>query len=294
MHLILTRTIIVTVLLQLAIFDRAISQVQPAKPMENVGQKSQKYSLGLRIGPTITKGHFPSNLADTVRNYHTNKPKLGFSVAGQLMFPLQKRYSCLIEVGYSRGGRKIKYNQNTWENDFTYNFLTTSLALRRSFEVQIKEGLVADWFINVGPNISYLLSGKGSIKTDNGGRSDFTLVFSDLDSTGWKNQRDGDFSKYYLNNVNRFFFGVDIGIGAYVPITNRQKLYTEVRLTLGQTFIGKKNSESDLNILNFSDPLSTNMKSINFSVVYTFDFDKKASKQGKSTLDKKRKPARRK
>jgi hypothetical protein len=306
------RLSIVTLLLQFSLINLAFAQVKPAKPMENAGQHSQKYTLGLRIGPSLTIGHLPKNLPDTILDSHSNKVKLGFTAVGQLTFPLQKSYSCLIELGYSRGGRKIEYNDKTWQNDFTYNYITASLALRRAFQFRLRESLYADWYLSVGPNISYMISGNGQIKTDNGGRSAFDLVFHNLSDSAWYEAAYNDIGKYHFNKANRFFFGVDIGVGAYAPITNRQKVYVELRTTLGQKFIRKRDTKATLGGIiggvtdpanpdlnqgvpgQFSDPLTTNMKTFTLSLIYTFDFDKRLSKQGKSTLDKKRKsPGRR-
>ena len=306
------RHLIVTLLLQLSIFYLATAQVRPAKSMENAGQHSQKYTLGLRIGPNLTIGHFPKTLPDTVLALHKNKVKFGFSAAMQVAFPLEKDYSCVIEMGYMRGGRKVEYNYQDdttwWRNNFTYNYITASLALRKAFKFRLKEGLYADWYLSLGPNVSYMINGKGKVEVNkNGARTPFDLVFHNLSDSGWYQAAYNDIGIYHFNKANRFFFGIDIGVGAYAPITRSQKVFAEARLTLGQTFIKKRDTKAvlggviggvtdpanpDLNQGapgQFSDPLTTNMKTFSLSLIYTFDFDKRLSKQGKSTLDKKRK-----
>jgi hypothetical protein len=293
--------------------------------MENVGQKSQKYTLGVRIGPSMTIGHFPKNLPDTVLKSHKNKAKFGFTAVGQLGFPLQKDYTCLIEAGYSRAGRKVEYNKGDWQNDFTYNYITTSLALRRAFQFKLKNGAYADWFLNVGPNIAYMAGAKGAIRVHVPKQGEpwntpakttvrpFDVEFHTLSDSGWYKKNYNEIGVYHFNNANRFFFGVDIGAGAFAPITARQRVYVELRLTLGQTFIRKRDTKAVLGGTlggitdpanpdpnpgvygQFSDPLTTNMKTIALTVAYTFNFDKKEAKKGKSTLDKSRKsPNRRK
>lgn len=324
MLFITTRSILVTICLQVTIFNLSFGQVKAAKSMENVGEKSQKYTLGIRLGPTATLGHFPKNLPDTILQSHQNKLKAGFIVVGQLTFPLDNGFICLMEGGYARGGRKVNYNigdSSHWQNDFNYNFLSTSLGLRKTFKIHIKEGLDINLFANIGPNISYLVNGKGGIKTyfktDEGKTllgitSPFSLVFHNLEDSIWNRERkeNSELDKYHFNHANRFFFGADLGVGGFIPITKRQKLHIELRLTLGQTFIKKRDTKAFLggviggannngptnpapNIGSFSDPLTTNMRTLNVSVGYTFDFDKKASKQGKSTMDKKRKNTKR-
>lgn len=289
--------------------------------MENAGQHSQKYSLGVRVGPSITVGHLPRNLPDTVLAAHSNKPKFGFTAVGQLSFPLEKDYSCLIELGYSRGGRKIEYNKenkyNRWVNDFTYNYITSSLGLRKAFKVTLKRGRTFDWYLSAGPNISYMLGGSGRVTIYSGPpntdpfppthhSTPFAIKFHNLSDSAWYQENFNELGVYHFNKANRFFFGVDIGLGGYFPFAKRQKVYAEFRTTLGQTFIRKRDTKATLGgVIGgvtdpakpdlrqggpgiFSDPLTTNMKTFTLSAIYTFDFDKKLSKQGKSTLDKKR------
>lgn len=281
--------------------------------MENAGQKSQKYTLGIKLGPTFSKGHFPKNLSDTILQTHTNRVKIGYSISGQLSFTMPNSYSCLIEAGYMKGGRKVDYNNNEWQNDFTYRYITSSLALRKTFKIQLKDGRVTHWFVNVGPNVAFLMSGKGELKTDNGGSTPFTLVFHNLSDSAWTKDRteNNELDKYHFNKANRFFFGADIGLGTYVKITNTQKVSIECRVTLGGTFIKKKDTKASIGGLiggnsnnnpqtptpdmgSFSDPLTTNINTLSVTLGYTFDFDTKESKFGKSTLDKKRKSTKRK
>ena len=306
----ITRAIVVTIFINLSIFNLVFCQVKPAKDLVNVGQQSQKYTLGLRIGGGFTLGHFPKNLPDTILKAHKNRPKTSFSIAGQLSFPLKHDFSCLIEAGYARGGRKVDYNSNEWQNDFTYNFISTSLALRKGFKIPLKGGRYTDVFFNVGPNISYLMGGKMILKTDNGGRTDAKLVYHNLSDSGWAKANYNDLDKYHFNNANRFFFGLDIGAGIFVPVTARQKVFVELRFTLGGTYIRKRKTAAVIggliggvtdpndpnpnpNIGSFSDPLTTNMRNLALNVAYTFDFDKKNKNKGKSTVKKSNQKRRR-
>jgi hypothetical protein len=312
MSLISTRRSLVTLLLQLAIFYCATAQTKE-RPQENVGQKSQKYSLGLRIGPTVTMGQLSKTLPDTILDTHKHKPKAGFTAMAQLIFPMQKKFSCLLEAGYSRSGRRLSYNEGDWENNFTYNFISSSMGLRKTFQFHLREGVYYDWFVSIGPNVSYLVSGKGAIETRNGGRTPFTLDFSNKSDSAWLNNevKENRIDTYYFNKANRFFFGVDLGFGIDVPLTKTQKVYGEFRATIGQTNLRNSNTKASLNQLggdqtgeeptaqdgSFSDPLKVNLKTFQFSLVYTIDFDKKLKNQGKSTIkqsnNKKRPPPKR-
>ena len=88
----------------------------------------------------------------------------------------------------------------------------------------------------------------------------------------------------YLNNTNRWLYGLNLGIGFNARTLKNQKILTELRLTWGQTYLGQPNSESVGGVVAISEDLSLkcNLKIINFSIAYIFDKDIRESKMGKS------------
>jgi len=235
---------------------------------------AQNFSLGIKAGPTAAWANFPD--AD-VRAQFNSGVKTGFLVGGVIEFPLKKRYSFTAEFAYAQKGRTVKFNDNTWKNNATYHFMDFSMALRRSYDVRIKKDVQSRLFFNIGPNIEYWLDGKGSVSTD-AVSSPYTVVFD--------KQPDSNFNYNYLNNVNRWLFGLDVGVGVDANITKTQRLHTELRFTYGHTYLGTKNSSSHIEILGFEDSLQANLKTLSLTVSYMFDFDLKKSKMGRSNKDK--------
>jgi hypothetical protein len=236
--------------------------------------QAQNFSLGIKAGPTSTWTNFPD--AD-VRAQFSSAAKLGFQVGGVIEFPLKKRYSFTAEFAYAQSGRKVKFNDDTWENNATYRFVDLSMALRRSYDVKIKKDVQSRLFFNIGPDIKYWIDGKGSVSTD-AISSPYTVVFD--------KQPDSNFNYNYVNNINRWLFGLDLGVGIDANINKTQRVHTELRFTYGHTYLGQKNSSSHIEILGFEDNLQANLKTLSLTVSYMFDFDLKKSKMGRSTKDR--------
>jgi hypothetical protein len=246
-------------------------------PLELFGQERkqapepQRFSIGIKVGPSVTFASYPD---ETQRDQFSSRPKFGYGAMAFVIFPLSKtRYSFLTEAGYAIRGRKFKIEKGGLINNATYQFAEMSMGLRRSFDLKIKKNLPSKWFVNVGPNVQYWVSGKGKFVT-----TKYDIVF-DVPPNG-------DIFTNFLTKPNRWLFGADIGIGADAPINRRQTVRLELRVTLGQTYLGKKGSASNYGSLSWEDSLKTNLKTISFTGAYTLDYDMRARKMGKSTKDR--------
>lgn len=231
---------------------------------------NQKFSIGVKTGPSVTYGVYPEK---ELRDKFTTQPKLGFAGTFFISFPLKKNYSYLAEAGYAIKGRKVKLTNGGFINNQTYQFVELSMALRRSFNLKLVKNIPSKWFINVGPNIEYWVNGKGKFV-----ETKYDIKF-DVPP-------DGDLYTVYITDPNRWLFGIDIGVGADAPLNKRQKIRIELRATLGQTYLGKKNSSASYATLAWEESLKTNLKTLSITAAYTLDFDKRAMKMGKSTKDK--------
>jgi Outer membrane protein beta-barrel domain len=237
---------------------------------------AQKFAVGIKAGGTISKSDFGDN--DDNDDY-TNSTKLGFFGAGLVNFPLKDRFSFQTEFGYAKRGRKIEFNEGTWDNNATYRYLDGVALLRKSYPLKWSQNVKGTWFFNIGPRVSYWLSGKGTItaggffvdengttQISKGGSYDYKVKFSAspdvVDAP--------DINTMYLSDVNRWLFGLDFGIGF------------EVRFTSGHTFYGDKNSAFN-RTLGFNDNLRANEKILSISVDYTLNKEVREGKKGKST-----------
>jgi hypothetical protein len=256
--------------------------------MSNGNVYAQKFSVGLKAGGSVNWARFGER---EDREKFGSRPKFGYAGGLLISFPLSEKhkFSFQTEGGYSRKGRIIKSQENTWTNSATYNMIDLSMCLRKSFTFHLKENLPVDWFLNIGPEINYIINGKGYIKVG-GPHYDYDIIFNPKDST-----QDYHHMSYF--NANRYLFGLGIGGGFKFPIRNGQHIVTELRLLLGHTYLGKKGTGlptantdegySYINILTYEDTLKTNITTLSLSIAYVFDFDIQKGRMGKSTLDKK-------
>jgi hypothetical protein len=259
-------------LISILLFSFFLTYCQTSTAQETKrAPEAQRYSIGLKFGPSVT---FPSYPDKELRDLFSSKPKFGYGGMGFISFPLSKtRYSYFAEAGYAVRGRKYSTETGGLNNQ-TFQFAELSMGLRRSFDLKLKKNVPTKWFINVGPNVQYWLSGKGKF-----GQAKYKMVFDPA-------PENSELFTNYLSGVNRWLFGVDFGIGADAPITKKQFIRIELRATLGQTYLGKKTNSTTYANLSWIDSLKTNLKTISLTASYSFDFDTRARKFGKSTKDK--------
>jgi hypothetical protein len=234
----------------------------------------QKFSMGVKGG---LLGNKPALGDKSDRDYYKHKIKLGYQVGGFISFPLKGKYDCVVEGGYAQRGRIFQWGNGSFENNATYKFIDMALLLRREFKFNLGKNVPADWYFNVGPNISYWLSGKGTVGSTTNDGTKYTVAFdkpADL----------GDFNTIFLNDVNRWLFGANVGVGMHAPITKTQRVSIEARFMWGHTYYGERNSSS-YSWVSFEDNLKANEKFLSITAAYTFDFDLQKAKAGRSTKD---------
>jgi hypothetical protein len=239
---------------------------------------AQQFSIGAKVGAMLIYPNFAESDLPTA----TPLLKPGLSVAGLIIFPLKKKYSLQAEGGFSLQGTKTSfYSGQQTTNDATYYFADMAMGLRRTFRLKIKENVASNWFMSIGPNINYWVSGNGRVAAEFGIPQNYTIAFDESGSA---------YDKIYVNNQNRWLFGLNLGVGFSATTLRNQKIITELRLTWGQTYLGESKSAS-FNSVYFQgqESMKYNLKVLSISVAYVFDKDLKKSKMGKSTIKKNQK-----
>ncbi|QSE96783.1 porin family protein [Fulvivirga lutea] len=239
---------------------------------------AQKFDIGLLAGPQAYTVSFEDK---DDRDEYDSKIKLGYRAGAYILFPLENDFAWSVEGFFSRKGRNLESNFNGQDvvNNASYNFIELNFLLRKEFNLTLIKGLEGKWFLNIGPNINYWLSGKGTI--------DATV---DLDYKVKFEDGPGDFEYNYIRDGNRWLFGIDFGIGIDNQIIKSQKVEAELRFTLGQTFLGAKDGSVPVNDFQVNDNLRANYRVLALVIRYGIGVDFKNARKGKSTLKiKKRK-----
>lgn len=239
---------------------------------------AQKFSVGFRAGGSFNWASFRDK---DQKDTFSVKASPGFTIGTLVGFPLKNNYSVIIEGGFSQKGRVLK--EGLLENHATYRFVDGSLLLRKAYKFQLGDNIPAEWFVNIGPEVGYWLSGKGYF-TAGGAQYPYQVEFD--------NVPDGDMNFLYYNSANRLFFALILGVGFKAPLKNNTAITTELRFISGHTNLGNNKYEYPprewySSLLNYNDTLRMNLKVISLSVAYTFDFDRVESRKGKSTIKKK-------
>lgn len=239
---------------------------------------AQKLVWGIKGGSTLSLTTFMD--ADDKSEF-SSENKFGFAAIGLINYPLKNNYSIQSEIGVSQRGRKIKFNSDSSLNNASYQFLDFGFLARKSLPVQWQEHIPGHWFLNVGPRLSYWLSGKGNVT---GAESfDYKVVLGPLSKVPLIEP-----DKMYLKEVNRWMVGFDIGVGIDAPIRKTHDVTFELRFSQGFTRYGNKNS-AYTSQPGFRDSLKATEKIISLLIGYTIEYDFKEARKGKSTKqDRKR------
>lgn len=242
---------------------------------------SQQFSFGLKAGAGIGWAGFGDK---DQKDTFSTRPVPNYSAGFQIGFPLKSDFQLKLEGGFSREGRRLVFNNKQWENHTTYNFIEAQMLLQRKFKFYLQKNIPSEVYFSIGPDINYWLNSRGSIVVNNNRPgSKYDIVFEKPPTS--------DFTKMYYNDMNRWLFGLVLGVGFKAPLHRNNALSTELRFISGHTFLGKRNS-SYIEILGFEDTQFTNLKSINLVLTYLWEVDVKESRKGKSTLNKKLKKNR--
>lgn len=234
---------------------------------------AQQFSLGLTGGVHTYKVAFHNEEEESMFD---SKSKLGYKFGGFIEFPLENNFSWSTEAYFSKKGRRVSYYNGAITNNANYNFYEISVLLRKGYDLSVSENLKGEVFFNIGPNINYWSSGKGTLDAN-----------VDLEYEVKFQEPDGDVYVNSITDANRWLFGLEAGIGTEVRIYDTQFFEVEVRYTYGQTYLGGKDS-SNIPILAFEDSLRSNYRVLSIILRYGVDIDLKNARKGKSTIKRKK------
>jgi hypothetical protein len=240
----------------------------------------QKYSLGVKAGGVIS---WPAWGDRTVKDTLSAGVGTGYMAAMTISFPMKNQFDLVLEGGYSKKGRKITFTDgNEWTNLSTFKFIDMGMFMRKSFSFHLEKNVPATWYVTIGPEVSYWLSGTGRF-TAGGEWYNYTIDFD---------KEAGSITSLALPNANRWLFGLGIGGGIIAPLRNNQTIGVDLRFSYGHTFLSRTGRITPQQYplaenFGYHDSYKCNIKSLTLAVTYSLNFDVQRSRRGKSTLDKK-------
>jgi hypothetical protein len=220
--------------------------------------------VGPKIGLQLAKA-VPDKQEKLYGEKFTSSYQPGYTVGLDANYEVNKIFSLETGLLYSRKGKIITQQESpNQKNSATYHHLDLPLLLRTTFGRGYTK-----WYLNAGANVSYWLSGKGSIEA-NGAATDYRIRFSP------------DISKsedIYLPNANRLQFGLDFGGGIIFMVGRYERLSVDFKYTLGQTDLSQ--SATIAGALGHFDRLRTTIHVISISTAYQFKIDTGPKKKRK-------------
>ena len=208
--------------------------------------------------------------------------KPGFNAGFAFNIPLAKSFNLNPEINYTNRGRKISVNETGWTYNETHHYIEFPLILNFQVESIIKKlGPLENigpfkWFFGIGPNMSYLLGGSGTLETS-GNSHEYQISFEG---------NEGSYEYLTFHDVNRWQWGLDFNIGLISPLKNNKNLVTTLRFTYGHTALGEEDGSS-MPILGHTDNLKHSYNVLNLSFAYLFGMDVGLLRKGKSTKGQK-------
>ncbi|AJW61789.1 porin family protein [Elizabethkingia sp. HX WHF] len=159
--------------------------------------------FGIKAGMNVSSISENGGLSDT-------KSKIGFNAGVFLNAPLSSNFSIQPEVIYNDLGSKVTFgrdNQNSYSTNLGYI----------SVPVMFQFNATQQFYLEAGPEFSFLVSAKNKLKDGNG------------------NVSVDDWTKTATDNLNTFNFGLGVGLGFNIT----PNLGINARYVAGLTNIGK-------------------------------------------------------
>ncbi len=219
--------------------------------------------FGIKGGINASKASYNNSV---YKEFYDAKFDLGYSGGFIFLIENKEKYGLYTEFLYSVKGKKIESHANDYvTNEATYQFVDVPILFRLKFK-QSK----LNWFVQLGPELSYWLGGKGEFKVYEPDRDGFTSYDYTINFDEPKNSFD------YMNvdDANRLQLGLAFGGGAIWELENANFLSLDVRFTYGHSFMGGYESGSIPNI-GLVDNFEYTNNVLSASLVYYFDIMEK-------------------
>jgi hypothetical protein len=219
--------------------------------------------FGFKAGANASKAYFDNEVYE---KYYSTLVKPGFTAGAVLLIENKNKYGLYAELLYSQKGKIVESTANDYEtNTATYQYLEFPVLFRIKFD-QAKIG----WYLQLGPQVSYWLSGKGSFEVYQPDR-DITV---DYDYTINFGEPEGSSDYMNVTDANRTQISLALGGGLIWDMKNANYLLLDMRFSFGHTYMGAFEGGSIPNI-SLVDNFEYTNNVLSISAVYYFDIMEK-------------------
>lgn len=224
-----------------------------------LNQTNAQVYLGVMAGPNVGKCVFEH---ETYKKYHKSEWTPGFIGGFTVSIEKEHKYGLTMQFLYAVKGRTINSTANDFvKNSARYTYLDFPVLFRWYFNQQHYR-----WYINAGPEISYWLSGKGSMDVYDQGMDeiinyDYLINFGEPKA-----------SVDYMNvtDPKRIQINVSFGVGFQWELKHSDFIGVEIKASLGQSFWGPFDG-GEIPLISKYDNFEFTNNLISLAVVYVID-----------------------
>jgi hypothetical protein len=239
------------------------------------------------VGPIAGGNYSWTSFHDKdLKDAYSMNPVAGFHAGGHLAFKVRKRFFLHTSLLYASKGRILKGELDTkLRNAARYNYIDMPISYTVDFKGKIGKSKEFKYFLGIGPNVSYWLSGRGKLYNSD-------LEENNLEELTYKivfKKAPEDLAPDEMNvaDPNRFQLGLNFMAGLVLEPAPRQRIMVSIRYELGHSYLAKSNGV--FRDILFQDPLQSRNQGFRVSLAYLVDLNVEERKKGKSNIDK-RKP----
>lgn len=227
---------------------------------------SAQIEVGIKLGSNVAKSVFDD---EGYNRFNTSKYSIGFQ--GGFIFvmenPKNDKYALQTELYYSQIGRKVESSNR---HDFTtntakYHYLHLPVMFRMRFKTQ-----AFDWYLILGPQVSYWLGGKGVYEVLDASR-DVINSYNYRINFGEPLMED---DKMNITDANRIQIGLNIGLGWYHELNDTDRIAAGIRYYFGHSYMGEYDG-GEIPFLGRYDNFESINQWLELSVFYAFDIYQK-------------------
>jgi hypothetical protein len=216
-------------------------------------------------------------------------PVFGWHAGGHLSFRVRKRFFLHTSLIYSTKGKNMEARTPEGEDlemKMRYKYIELPIVYTVNFRGYINKKPFK-YFLGVGPNVSYWLSGKGEIFNrdtqqfaDNGPTVDFKIKFKGDPQNVGENEM-------VIEKPTRIQLGLNFTTGfVFEPARDREMILT-FRYELGHSYLSRESSGIFRPTV-YQENLQTRNMGLRVSLAYMIDLKVDQRKKGRSGFDKKK------
>ncbi len=238
------------------------------------------------VGPVAGANYSWTSFRDKdLKDAYSMTPVFGFHAGGHLAFKVRKRFFLHSSLVYASKGRILKGELDTkLRNSARYSYIDLPISYTVDFKGKIGNSKEFKYFLGIGPNISYWLSGKGTLynsdfEENNREEVSYKIAFR-------KPADDQPLDEMRVEEPNRLQLGLNFVAGLVLEPAPRQRIMFSIRYELGHSYLGKTNGIFEDTY--FQDPLQSRNQGFRVSLAYLYDLKVEDRNKGKSSIDKKK------